>query len=616
MVGSLPLLAVLAQRAATVHEVQPASRDVVHSVWVSGPTFTGKLSSSAGSAWPAFEDGIPTRSGARCATRDDTRYTGYSSTGYYCEAASPALDQNAHLLLHSGRLGVVVDAQGLTAPASSRTRNLFPRLGPLTGSTTTAREAYDALHASATNISLDVACEAGSTGHTTSYVLGTKGEDAFVKVGLVRQGHTMTQLTLTGLEFQSVQSNSVYGPCASFVPASQQSGRRLAHETGQGRCASNYAADGGGNHPCLSANYPECQGFVQGSSWGQCWSTCTAGGHPNLWGELSMWGDSIAFELAWDADFDLEAGCSGTISVAMGQHSSTVALPSSGNRRLGASDDGSGGGSVERTGESSPLFGYSMAADSRHFPQPDAAVDDQMSRETASRSMPVGRRRQLSSGGTLSLTLVASDEATAAGEATLAAPQSTSFPTTVSSSAAQVVSRASTLDFFVEVPSSMPRCGYNTACAGVPMSLVGVVATNPHPTAEQTVRLSFSRNFETRRGLSGHAPSAEITGLTTQLWESATLQPSGIPTQLSKNWHTGDTSTYWAGFDGTWWTANSLLRLPANSTVALSLAVSYELYGGIRAWSHAQLSIVGYSDKWLWEQAALGARARAILYNP
>ena len=64
-----------------------------------------------------------------CAVLDDTRYTGYDEEGRYCEAASPALDDEAHLLLHSGRLGVVVDAGGLKAPANSYARNLFPRLG-------------------------------------------------------------------------------------------------------------------------------------------------------------------------------------------------------------------------------------------------------------------------------------------------------------------------------------------------------------------------------------------------------------------------------------------------------------------------------------------------------
>ena len=84
----------------------------------------------------------------------------------------------------------------------------------------------------------------------------------------------------------------------------------------------------------------------------------------------------------------------------------------------------------------------------------------------------------------------------------------------------------------------------------------------------------------------------------------------------SKNWHTDSTAAYWAGFDGYWWTANSLLRLPPSSTISLSLALSYERYGGVPAWSHAQLSIVGYSDKWLWEQAALGSGGENICFDP
>ncbi len=43
--------------------------------------------------------------------------------------------------------------------------------------------------------------------------------------------------------------------------------------------------------------------------------------------------------------------------------------------------------------------------------------------------------------------------------------------------------------------------------------------------------------------------------------------------------------------------------MPANGTISLKFATVYELYGGVPAWSHAQLSIVGYSDRWLWEEA-------------
>ena len=88
------VLAVVAQRKATVHEVQPSALDRVHAVWLNGPSFSAKL----GGNFPAFQAGVATRSGTRCATRDDTRYTGYDDLGLYCEAASTALDDEAHLL--------------------------------------------------------------------------------------------------------------------------------------------------------------------------------------------------------------------------------------------------------------------------------------------------------------------------------------------------------------------------------------------------------------------------------------------------------------------------------------------------------------------------------------
>lgn len=144
-------------RTAAVHEVQPSLRDTVHAVWLEGPTTSAKLPHGAAASWPAFQDGLATRPGSKCATRDDARYTGYDESGRYCEAASTALDDNAHLLLHSGRLGIVVDAGGLRAPASSNARALFPKLGALS-STTTAREAYDALSAISSSLTMDITC--------------------------------------------------------------------------------------------------------------------------------------------------------------------------------------------------------------------------------------------------------------------------------------------------------------------------------------------------------------------------------------------------------------------------------------------------------------------------
>ena len=123
-----------AQHTAAVHEVQPSSKDLVHAVWMNGPSLSSKLPSSSSAAWPAFKASASTRAGERCATRDDTSYTGYDSDGRYCEAASTKLDDEAHLLLHSGRLGLVVDAGGLEAGVNGKVpsrRNLFPKLGGL-----------------------------------------------------------------------------------------------------------------------------------------------------------------------------------------------------------------------------------------------------------------------------------------------------------------------------------------------------------------------------------------------------------------------------------------------------------------------------------------------------
>ena len=365
-----------------------------------------------------------------------------------------------------------------------------------------------------------------------------------IKVDAVRlraQGHTVTQVTLTNLQFESVNDGTVYGPCASFVPEKQPSGRRLAHDTGRGLCNQNF---GGSSHPCRTSDYPECRGFEQGVRWGECWSVCTSEGNPNLWLELSAWGDSIAFELAWDADFYLAGGCSGTITMRIGEHSRTASLAS-----------GTGGGRVS-----------------------------------------------------LALT---------ANGSSLAAAQASAHPVEVTSAAGQVLSRAATHDVFIEVPTNTPRCGYGLGCASVPLMLVDMIATNPHPADFQTARLSFSRNFETRAaGFSQSGPGAEITGLSAQIWEASSLQPTGIAAQISKNWHTGSTDAYWAGFDGSWWTANVLLRLPPNSSIALSLALSYEKYGGVPAWSQAQLSLVGFSNGWLWEQAALGTGGENICEIP
>ena len=102
----------------------------------------------------------------------------------------------------------------------------------------------------------------------------------------------MTQVTLTNLQFESM-AGTVYGPCESFVSEMQPKRRRLAHDE-RGWCKHDFD---GSSHPCLTSDYPKCVGFVEGKSWGKCYSVCTEE-NPTVWGELSVWGDSIVFELA------------------------------------------------------------------------------------------------------------------------------------------------------------------------------------------------------------------------------------------------------------------------------------------------------------------------------
>merc|ERR1740123_2915090 len=82
--------------------------------------------------------------------------------------------------------------------------------------------------------------------------------------------------------------------------------------------------------------------------------------------------------------------------------------------------------------------------------------------------------------------------------------------------------------------------------------------------------------------------------------DAATQRPTGIPCQISKNWHNDDNPMY-AGYHGTWWTANVMLRLPANSTISVKFAIAYELYGRVSAFSHAA------KHRRLLEQVAVGA---------
>ena len=92
---------------------------------------------------------------------------------------------------------------------------------------------------------------------------------------------------------------------------------------------------------------------------------------------------------------------------------------------------------------------------------------------------------------------------------------------------------------------------------------------------------------------------ANITGLCPMLCDTEG-RPTGIPVQLSKNWHHPTLGPYLMAY-------SSLPSKPGHTEYLLRIA--YGFYGTLPSASHAQLSLIGYSGKGgngRWDQLAIG----------
>lgn len=99
-----------------------------------------------------------------------------------------------------------------------------------------------------------------------------------------------------------------------------------------------------------------------------------------------------------------------------------------------------------------------------------------------------------------------------------------------------------------------------------------------------------------------HLPG--ITGLSPMIRDMDGF-PTGLPVQISKNWH-----------DGTWFHGLTLLEIPAGTTVEFEFSMVYARWGHAPAASHAQLSLVGYGGNQLWDQVAVGSHGEQFCYDP
>lgn len=133
------------------------------------------------------------------------------------------------------------------------------------------------------------------------------------------------------------------------------------------------------------------------------------------------------------------------------------------------------------------------------------------------------------------------------------------------------------------------------------MERIKLVLSNPTDRA-RTARLMFEKS----------AGGFSVTGISAIL-RGTDGQPTGIPVQLSKNWHNDPRAGV---YSGTWFHGVSQVRLPAGAKIELELSIVYGHWGGVAAASHAQLCLIGWGSNQRWDESALGSWGESICYEP
>ncbi len=109
-----------------------------------------------------------------------------------------------------------------------------------------------------------------------------------------------------------------------------------------------------------------------------------------------------------------------------------------------------------------------------------------------------------------------------------------------------------------------------------------------------------------------HPPA--ITGCTPLLCDGAG-NPTGIPVQISKNWHVQPAKGV-LRHQGPWFHGCTFIHLPPQARREFVFTMTYARYGGVPAASHAQLSLIGWGHNQFWDQAAIGSFGESICYEP
>jgi hypothetical protein len=104
-----------------------------------------------------------------------------------------------------------------------------------------------------------------------------------------------------------------------------------------------------------------------------------------------------------------------------------------------------------------------------------------------------------------------------------------------------------------------------------------------------------------------------ITGTVMTMCEEDDGRPTGIPIQISKNWHGTSSDIV---HRGSWLRGYTMLNLAAGETKKFRLRVIYGYWGDSGTISHSQLSLIGWGKNWKWDESALGAWGESCTYDP
>jgi len=119
----------------------------------------------------------------------------------------------------------------------------------------------------------------------------------------------------------------------------------------------------------------------------------------------------------------------------------------------------------------------------------------------------------------------------------------------------------------------------------------------------QEIGLNF--NYLPARSIAGYVPMViDARGL-----------PSGLPVQISKDWHRTKPSEPLT-YAGAWMHGRTWLNLPAKSRVAFNYCTTFARWGGVPTASLAQLSLAGWGHNGFWDQFALGSFGESICFQP